>query len=322
MKKLVALLIVIISISLVACATLGNLTAGNVRYIERYITENVSYEIDQITIREDREQAAINIQSSSTAFDNFGDYAKQTLNAALAATADKSVILREIDVSITDEIGTKLLEWSTRHSYGDNANSTGTFFDRRIPGYTEVESDVVIDNLQQEVERSGAESPLYAKIHNYVVDRSPYQIDDFGVVEIADKPGHYRGYANSHFASSEDSEIKDNFEVHVGNIAFLLAEILNDVDLILDRVTISVTNLSNTSDKTEITIYAPFDEFENQSASVPATQGTTATNTVYWVSGGSVYHTRKSCPALADSSGIQSGTIAQSGKSRVCQRCG
>lgn len=44
--------------------------------------------------------------------------------------------------------------------------------------------------------------------------------------------------------------------------------------------------------------------------------------TVYWVSGGSVYHTTPNCPTLKRSSGIMSGSISASGKSRCCKVCG
>jgi len=47
-----------------------------------------------------------------------------------------------------------------------------------------------------------------------------------------------------------------------------------------------------------------------------------STSTVYWVSGGSVYHTTKDCVSLKRSKGIKSGTVAQSGKKRVCSNCG
>lgn len=43
--------------------------------------------------------------------------------------------------------------------------------------------------------------------------------------------------------------------------------------------------------------------------------------TVYWVSGGKVYHSTSSCSTLKRSSNIQSGTITQSGKSRACKVC-
>ena len=42
---------------------------------------------------------------------------------------------------------------------------------------------------------------------------------------------------------------------------------------------------------------------------------------VYWVPNGEVWHSTPNCRSLARSSGIQSGTIAQSGKSRGCKNC-
>lgn len=44
--------------------------------------------------------------------------------------------------------------------------------------------------------------------------------------------------------------------------------------------------------------------------------------TVYWVDNGEVYHLTKDCISLKRSTGIHSGTVAQSGKSRVCSNCG
>ena len=43
--------------------------------------------------------------------------------------------------------------------------------------------------------------------------------------------------------------------------------------------------------------------------------------TVYWTPGGSVYHSSKSCPSLAKSENVKSGTIKESGKSRLCKKC-
>ena len=43
--------------------------------------------------------------------------------------------------------------------------------------------------------------------------------------------------------------------------------------------------------------------------------------TVYWTPGGSVYHSSKSCPSLAKSDNVKSGTVKESGKSRLCKKC-
>lgn len=47
-----------------------------------------------------------------------------------------------------------------------------------------------------------------------------------------------------------------------------------------------------------------------------------ASRTVYWVANGEVYHTTRDCVSLKRSTNIKSGTIAQSGKKRVCSNCG
>lgn len=49
---------------------------------------------------------------------------------------------------------------------------------------------------------------------------------------------------------------------------------------------------------------------------------TYAGGTVYWVPNGEVYHLNRNCPSLSRSTNIMSGAISESGKPRVCQRCG
>lgn len=44
--------------------------------------------------------------------------------------------------------------------------------------------------------------------------------------------------------------------------------------------------------------------------------------TVYWTDNGKVWHTTPNCPSLARSGNIKSGTAEESGKERVCMRCG
>ena len=43
---------------------------------------------------------------------------------------------------------------------------------------------------------------------------------------------------------------------------------------------------------------------------------------VYWVPDGEVYHLRRDCRTIRESSDVQSGTIVQSGKVRACKICG
>ena len=48
---------------------------------------------------------------------------------------------------------------------------------------------------------------------------------------------------------------------------------------------------------------------------------TDESQTVYWTPGGSVYHSSKSCPSLAKSENVKSGTVKESGKNRLCKKC-
>ena len=53
----------------------------------------------------------------------------------------------------------------------------------------------------------------------------------------------------------------------------------------------------------------------------PPVQNKPSSGTVYWVASGEVYHSTSGCPSLSRSKNIQSGTIAESGKSRPCSKC-
>ena len=55
---------------------------------------------------------------------------------------------------------------------------------------------------------------------------------------------------------------------------------------------------------------------------IPNYGSQTATpTTVYWTDGGKVYHLTQNCASLKNAKNIKSGTIAQSGKTRVCDVC-
>lgn len=60
-------------------------------------------------------------------------------------------------------------------------------------------------------------------------------------------------------------------------------------------------------------------------AETPSDAGSAVTPngaTVYWTDNGKVWHTTPNCPSLARSGNIKSGTAEESGKERVCMRCG
>ena len=60
-------------------------------------------------------------------------------------------------------------------------------------------------------------------------------------------------------------------------------------------------------------------------AETPSDAGSAVTPngaTVYWTENGKVWHTTPNCPSLARSGNIKSGTAEESGKERLCRRCG
>lgn len=59
----------------------------------------------------------------------------------------------------------------------------------------------------------------------------------------------------------------------------------------------------------------------NQTHTQAPQQSSQSGGTVYWVSGGSVYHSTPNCATLKRSSNIRSGSITESGKSKPCKVC-
>ncbi len=77
---------------------------------------------------------------------------------------------------------------------------------------------------------------------------------------------------------------------------------------------------TESSVKTETPVSVPPEVSEEETSG-----GLTEERTVYWVPGGSVWHTRRDCPSLSRSREVLSGTEREaigSGKDRACKRCG
>lgn len=69
---------------------------------------------------------------------------------------------------------------------------------------------------------------------------------------------------------------------------------------------------------TPLTPTTPSNNSSNTNRSTPTT---TNSDIVYWVAGGSVYHSTAKCPALARSKNILSGPLSQCPKTRPCKDC-
>ena len=83
-----------------------------------------------------------------------------------------------------------------------------------------------------------------------------------------------------------------------------------------------VENLKNNDDNSGGNGGRPITSSSGNGFRFPSTNNSTqASGTVYWTSGGDVYHSTPDCSALSRSSNISSGTISQSGKSRACKIC-
>ncbi len=80
-------------------------------------------------------------------------------------------------------------------------------------------------------------------------------------------------------------------------------------------------NLEHTQDKDEQVSSQKVEETTQETVEDTSSQVKEETGMVYWVPSGKVYHSTKSCSALSRSKTIYSGTIAESGKSKHCQRC-
>ena len=80
-------------------------------------------------------------------------------------------------------------------------------------------------------------------------------------------------------------------------------------------------NLEHTQNKDQQASSQKVEETPQETIEDTSSQVKEETGMVYWVPSGKVYHSTNSCTALSRSKNICSGTIAESGKSRHCQRC-
>ncbi len=80
-------------------------------------------------------------------------------------------------------------------------------------------------------------------------------------------------------------------------------------------------NLEHTHSEEQQASSQKVEETVQESVEGTSSQVKEETGMVYWVPSGKVYHSTKNCSSLSRSKTIYSGTIAESGKSKHCQRC-
>lgn len=126
---------------------------------------------------------------------------------------------------------------------------------------------------------------------------------------------------------SEIQKERDSLKEEIGNYQDQQATIddekakLEDLHSQLDSLQADRDSLQEQVDTKKLADEHATQEQEKRRVDQESKSVTTG-QTVYWVSGGSVYHTTSNCPTLKRSSNIHSGSIAASGKSRCCKVCG
>ena len=99
---------------------------------------------------------------------------------------------------------------------------------------------------------------------------------------------------------------------------------------VTDRKQTDEPRISSEESTESIAVQEP--DLKDETDSVPSAvsdemsrEETQKEETVYWVTGGSVWHRHSECPSLGRSREILQGTVqeaVESGKERVCKRCG
>lgn len=126
---------------------------------------------------------------------------------------------------------------------------------------------------------------------------------------------------------SEIQKERDSLKEEIGNYQDQQATIddekakLEDLHSQLDSLQTERDSLQEQVDAKKLAEERGSQEQEKRRIEQESKSATTG-QTVYWVSGGSVYHTTSNCPTLKRSSNIHSGSISASGKSRCCKVCG
>ncbi len=103
-----------------------------------------------------------------------------------------------------------------------------------------------------------------------------------------------------------------------------------DIDELRQLFLVQTTDTTDITDTADTTgTVDTMDTVDTTDTAEPA-EATDASNgesdeTVYWVAGGEVWHTKITCSSLSRSKSVYSGTVEdamEAGKERVCKRCG
>lgn len=154
--------------------------------------------------------------------------------------------------------------------------------------------------------------------------------------EVASLSSQYDTLQNKYDSlNNKYEDLSDDYDSLLEDYDKLKAEIdnykdqqatINDLNAKLEELHSQYDSLESERDNLQVQVDAKKAEQERiareQAAQQLAQQQANASGgTVYWVSGGEVYHSTPNCPTLKRSSNIYSGSIAQSGKSRACKVC-
>lgn len=110
--------------------------------------------------------------------------------------------------------------------------------------------------------------------------------------------------------------ISEAFGCDVSYDANTKTAIINEKDTVAPTQTEPAPETTPPSETQPIVEITPTPEPPKDTEEVKQTQ------IVYWIDTGEVWHVRISCSTLSRSKNIHSGTIEESGKSRVCKVCG
>ncbi len=67
--------------------------------------------------------------------------------------------------------------------------------------------------------------------------------------------------------------------------------------------------------------YSSDSSYESSYSESNSSDGSDNLKTVFWTKNGKVYHKYRDCSGIRKSKNVLSGTISDSGKSRLCKRC-
>ena len=238
MRKTIAVILLIMLFALTGCSPVSN---GDINYIRTFVSGNVDFSIDLITVTEYEKAAKVNVETSVVKPEEFGAFTEQAAKAIVQAAQEKNVPIRSIDVSIIDSEKNRVLNWSS------NDGETGSFVDYRGEKIVIINT-VKTEEVQDLVDLNTSEKA--SLLETIVTQNKEYQVN--GLVVSSMPSDHKKMFVIATIIIPRgETAILENFREHSKNTADFIWETAAANDTAVGMICVKADNEAGDNIKME-----------------------------------------------------------------------